>query len=177
MLINTVFRSLLVKINGLSLFGARHRCISLSGGPGLMHTVGVFVIYSKHFWNTFISTVALCQTEELSGDNSLNFYWPSLNQPCFWTDGVVCSCFGIKGHANANALIVFYFYYMSLSFRVVRDKYAVEVILYYCIHVGWFALYLLSFFFLSSIKESFSLSFLSLFHLTCVYFTVCLFLK
>ena len=55
----------------------------------------------------YISTVALCQTEELSGDNSLNFYWLALNQPCFWTDDVVCSCFGIKGHANI--FIVFYF--------------------------------------------------------------------
>ena len=117
----------------------------------------------------YISTVALCQTEELSGDNSPNFYWLSLNQPCFWTDVVVWSCLCIKGHATA--FIVFYFfYYTSLSFRVGRVKYAVEVILYYCIHVYWFVLCLSSFLFLLSIKESFafSLFFISLFHLTWV---------
>ena len=55
----------------------------------------------------YISTVASCRTEELSGDNSLNFYWLSLNQPCFWTDDGVGSCFGIK--FLGDAFIVFYF--------------------------------------------------------------------
>ena len=67
------------------------------------------------------------------------------------------------------------FYYTSLSFRVIRDKYAVEVILYYCIRVCWFALRLPLLLFLSTIKESFllSLSFILLFFFfTWVYFTL-----
>ena len=51
-----------------------------------------------------ISTAASCRTKELSGDNSLNFYLLCLNQPCFWTDCVVCSCFGIKVYAAAFVL-------------------------------------------------------------------------
>ena len=56
------------------------------------------------------------------------------NQPCFWTDGVVCSCVGIKDHANA--FIVFYLYCTLLSFCVMwSNTYAVEVILYYIVVV------------------------------------------
>ena len=112
-----------------------------------------------------ISTVASCRTEELSGDNSLNFYWLSLNQPCFWTDEGVYSCFGIEVHAAA--FVLFYFFCTSLSFRAIRE-YAVEVILHLCICVFWFGLCLSSCLFLSSVKESFSFSLLfnSLFHVT-----------
>ena len=74
----------------------------------------------------------------------------------------MCSCFGIK--VCAAAFVVFYFYCTSLSFRAVRE-YAVEVILHLCLRVCWFGLCLLSFLFLSSVKESFSFS---LFHLTRV---------
>ena len=112
----------------------------------------------------YISTVASCRTEELSGDNSLNFYWLSLNQPCFWTDEGGCSCFGIKVHAAAFVLC--YFFYTPFSFHAIRE-YAVKVILHFCICVCWFVLCLSSFLFLSSIKESFAflLFFISLFHL------------
>ena len=129
-----------------------------------MHTVGVFFIFFQAFLK-YISTVASCQTEELSGDNSLNFYWLSLNQPCFWTDEGVYSCFGIEVHAAA--FVLFYFYCMSLSFRAIHE-YAVEVLLHLYICVFWFGLCLSSSLFLSSVKESFSFSLLfnSLFHVT-----------
>ena len=112
-----------------------------------------------------MSTVASCRTEELSGDNSLNFYWLSLNQPCFWTDEGVCSCFGSKVHADA--FFLFYFYCPSAPFCAVYE-YALKVIMHLCIRVCRFVLCLSSFFFLSSIKESFSFSlfFILLFHLT-----------
>ena len=43
--------------------GQRPRRFSLSGGPGLMHTVGVVVIYTFQAFLNYISTVASCRTE------------------------------------------------------------------------------------------------------------------
>ena len=57
-----------------------HRYFLLSGGPGLMYTVGVvFVIYSKHFWNIFLLLLCIRQSKS-QDDYSLNFYWLSLNR-------------------------------------------------------------------------------------------------
>ena len=126
-----------------------------------------FQAFLKH-----ISTVASCRTE-LSGDNSLNFYWLSLNQPWFWTDGVVCSCFGIK--CLADAFIVFYFYCASFSFHVMRgNKYALEVLLYNFILAYLFAFCFSSCLFLSAIEKSFTLplSSVAMFHLPCISFAL-----
>ena len=107
-----------------------------------------------------MSTVASCRTEELSGDNSLNFYWLSLNQPCFWTDDVVCSCFGIK--CRADAFVVVYCYCVSFSFRGMRgNKYALEVFLYDFISVCLFAFCCSSCLFLSTVEKSFTFPLLS----------------
>ena len=119
----------------------------------------------------YISTVASCRTEELSGDNSLNFYWLSLDQPCFWTDEGVWSCFGI--HIHAGAFVLFYFYCTSSTFRAVR-KYALEIIVHLCSRVCLFAFCFSSCFFLSAIEESFTLPLLpvAVFHLPCILFTL-----
>ena len=124
------------------------------------------------FWR-YISTVASCRTEELSGDNSLNFYWLSLNQPCCWTDGVVYSCFGVM--CRSDAIIVFYVCCVSFSFRGVRgNQYALEVLLYYFLPVCCFAFCFSSCLFLSAVETSFTLPFLfvALSYFPCILFAL-----
>ena len=64
----------------------------------------------------YISTVASCRTEELSGDNSLNFYWLSLNQPCFWTDEGGLFMFRYQGSCCC-ILFVLYLMYVGVFSR------------------------------------------------------------
>ena len=129
------------------------------------------ICYTLQAFLKYISTVASCRTEELSGDNSLNFYWLSLNQPCFWTDEGVCSCFGIKVHADA--FVLFYFYCTSSTFRAVHES-ALEVIVHLCIRMCWFALCFSSCLFLSAVEKSFTLPLLSVavFHFPCILYAL-----